>query len=81
MKLELKHLIFVALLVTVTACGTQSESSENTVKVLEVEQVSDYTYLLVKNKKSEFWVAVPTMQASPGRDLSLPGGNDDERFL
>ncbi|MFH0758675.1 MAG: GW dipeptide domain-containing protein [Bacteroidota bacterium] len=74
MKVKLNLLIILVLVLTASSCGTKSESIDTTVKVKEVEQVSDYTYLLVKSKKTEFWIAVPTIQASPGETYHYQGG-------
>ena len=56
------------------------ESEFTTVKVKEVEQVGNYTYLLVKAKGPEFWVAVPSMEASPGETYHYQGGMIMEDF-
>ncbi len=74
MKAKLNHLIILLLILTASSCGNKAENTDNTVKVQAVEQVSDYTYLLVKSKKTEFWIAVPTMQASPGETYHYQGG-------
>ena len=47
----------------------------------EVEQVGSYTYLLVKEKGPEYWVAVPTMDATPGETYRYQGGLVMEKFF
>ena len=37
-------------------------------------QVSGYTYMLVKGKGPEYWVAVPTMKANIGDTYHYQGG-------
>jgi len=72
--MNLKSLIFVAVIALATACGNSSTGEVTTVKVKELEQVAGYTYLLVKSKGPEYWVAVPTMDASPGETYHYQGG-------
>jgi hypothetical protein len=71
---NLKSLLIACLLVLLSACYNQSGSEFITVKVKQVEQVSGYTYLLVKGKGPEYWVAVPTMEASAGETYNYQGG-------
>ena len=80
MKL-LKSLIYVGLFLLVIGCtNNNSGSGLTTVKVLEVEQVANYTYLLVKAKGPEYWIAVPTMVAQPGETYQYQGGMLMEDF-
>jgi len=80
MKL-LKSLIYVGLFLLVMGCtNNNSGSGLTTVKVLEVEQVANYTYLLVKAKGPEYWIAVPTMAAQPGETYQYQGGMLMEDF-
>lgn len=62
------------------SCGNQSESGLTEVTVQEVEQVAAYTYLLVKAKGPEYWIAVPSMDASPGEKYQYQGGMIMEDF-
>ena len=77
----LKSLIYVGLFLLVMGCtNNNSGSGLTTVKVLEVEQVANYTYLLVKAKGPEYWIAVPTMAAQPGETYQYQGGMLMEDF-
>jgi len=70
-----------ALAVALASCANRSESSDSSaVSVLEVEQVEKYTYLLVEDKKGEYWIAAPSMQASPGERYTYQGGMQMEDF-
>lgn len=62
------------------SCGNQNETGLTEVTVIEVEQVAAYTYLLVKGKGPEYWVAVPSMDASPGEKYQYQGGMIMEDF-
>jgi GW (Gly-Tryp) dipeptide domain len=70
----LRSLIVVAALMLISACGDNSTGEFTTVKVKQVEQVAGYTYLLVKAKGPEYWVAVTTMEASAGDTYHYKGG-------
>jgi hypothetical protein len=73
----MKHIVMVPavlLILFTSACRNQPESAFTTVTVKEVEQVSAYTYLLVKENRAEYWVAVPTMEAEPGEVYHYQGG-------
>jgi hypothetical protein len=50
------------------------------VKVEEVLQAGNYTYLRVKEKGTEKWLAVPTMIASAGDIYYYRGGMEMEKF-
>jgi len=71
---KLKSVLFAVMIVLMASCGNNTASEFTTVKVKEVIQVSGYTYLLVKSKGPEYWVAVPTMEASPGETYHYQGG-------
>lgn len=80
MKLS-KSLIYAGLFLLVMGCtNNNSGSGLTTVKVLEVEQVAGYTYLLVKARGPEYWIAVPTMAAQPGETYQYQGGMLMEDF-
>jgi len=57
-----------------SSCTSNTTDGFTTVKVKEVEQVGSYTYLLVKAKGPEYWVAVPSMVARPGEIYKYQGG-------
>ncbi len=69
-----KNLLLAGLILIVASCHSNSTSDFTTVKVKEVEQVGSYTYLLVKAKGPEYWLAVPSMEASPGDSYHYQGG-------
>lgn len=76
---NLKSLLIASLVILLCACSNNSGSDNSgseffTVKVKQVEQVAGYTYLLVKNKGPEYWVAVPSMVASAGETYHYQGG-------
>ncbi len=80
MKL-LKRFVFAGLFLLAVGCNNNNTGSGlTTVKVLEVEQVANYTYLLVKAKGPEYWIAVPTMVANPGDTYQYQGGMMMEDF-
>ncbi len=70
----MKNLFIAGLMLLVLGCNRSSSDGLTTVEVREVEQVASYTYLLVKGKGSEYWIAVPSMNASPGETYSYQGG-------
>jgi len=76
----LKKIVFAGLIVMIAACQPGTESGLTTVKVKEVEQVANYTYLLVNGKGPEYWIAVPTMVALPGETYQYQGGMLMEDF-
>ena len=77
----LKNFVFAGLFLLLIGCNNNNTGSGLTsVKVLEVEQVANYTYLLVKAKGSEYWIAVPTMVANPGETYQYQGGMMMEDF-
>lgn len=69
-----KSLLIVCLVALFSSCINNSGVEFITVKVKQVEQVAGYTYLLVKGKGPEYWVAVPTMEASVGETYHYQGG-------
>lgn len=76
-----KKLLVAGMILTMVACKPSTDSSGlTTVKVLEVEQVASYTYLLVKAKGPEYWIAVPTMEANAGDTYQYQGGMLMEDF-
>ena len=73
MKRTLKILV-IALLAIATGCNNPSGDGAVTVKVKAVEQVSNYTYLLVKGKGPEYWIAVSSTEIEVGEKISYQGG-------
>ena len=76
-----RNFIIVGLILIFFGCSNNTGDGLTTVKVKEVEQVANYTYLLVKSKGPEYWVAVPTMEASPGDTYQYQGGMVMEDFF
>lgn len=70
----MRSLLIAGLFLIVAGCGRNSSDVFTTVKVKEVEQAGSYTYLLVKGKGPEYWVAVPSMTVSPGETYRYQGG-------
>jgi len=77
-----QRLMLAGLILLLAGCNSSSSSDSGltTVKVLEVEQVANYTYLLVKAKGPEYWIAVPTMSAEKGDTYQYQGGMLMEDF-
>jgi hypothetical protein len=69
-----RKLAIAGLMIVVLGCNSTTISEFTTVKVKEVEQVGTYTYLLVKGKGPEYWVAVTAMEAAPGETYYYQGG-------
>lgn len=72
--MKVKHVLAAGLMVFILSCNNSGTSEFTTVKVKEVEQVGGYTYLLVKGKGPEYWVAVSAMDAAPGETYYYQGG-------
>ena len=71
----MRNILFISLITLMAGCANNVESEFTDVKVKEVQQVGSYTYLLVKAKKGpEYWVAGPSMEASPGESFHYQGG-------
>lgn len=78
--MNIRNVLISGLVLLMFSCGNQSESGLTEVTVQEVEQVSAYTYLLVKGKGPEYWIAVPSMDAKPGEKYQYQGGMLMEDF-
>ena len=78
--MKIKNVIAAGLMMVVLGCNNSSTSEFTTVKVKDVEQVGTYTYLLVKGKGPEYWVAVNAMEAAPGETYYYQGGLLMENF-
>jgi hypothetical protein len=79
MKRTLKILL-IAIIVTATGCSSSSGDGAVTVKVKAVEQVSSYTYLMVKGKGPAYWVVVTSSDIAVGESFTYQGGNLMENF-
>ena len=79
MKRSLKILVIVLFVIT-AACSNPSGDGAVTVKVKAVEQVANYTYLLVKGKGPEYWIAVSSTEIQIGESITYQGGMLMENF-
>ena len=79
MKRTLKILV-IAMMVIATSCGSPSGDGAVNVKVKEVEQVPNYTYLLVKGKGPAYWIAVSSTEIQVGESITYQGGMIMENF-
>ncbi len=79
MKRTLKILI-IAVMAMATACGSPSGDGAVTVKVKAVEYVPGYTYLLVKGRGPEYWIAVSATEIEVGESITYVGGMLMENF-
>jgi len=79
MKRTLKILV-VAIFVIITGCSSPSGDGAVTVKVKAVEQVSSYTYLMVKGKGPAYWVVITSSDIAVGESITYQGGNVMENF-
>jgi hypothetical protein len=75
-----RNFIIAGLILIVAGCNRNAVEDFTTVKVKEVEQVGIYTYLLVKGKGPEYWVAAPSLEANPGETYHYQGGLLMEEF-
>lgn len=77
-----KTLLAFILFFTFSTNGFTQESKSviHQVVVLEVEQVSSYTYLLVEENNDKVWLAVPTVAAEIGDVLYYKGGMEMTEF-
>jgi hypothetical protein len=72
--MNVKYVMIAGMMMFLVGCNNNPAGELTTVKVKEVEQVGNYTYLLVKARGPEYWVAVPSMEASPGETYQYQGG-------
>ena len=79
MKRTLKILVIVIMAIA-TACSSPSGDGAVTVKVKEIEQVPNYTYLLVKGKGPAYWIAVSSTEIQVGESITYQGGMPMENF-
>lgn len=78
--MKFRNILIAGMILLLSACGSQSESEFTNVTVKDVEQVASYTYLLVKGKGPEYWIAVPSMEAQAGQKYKYQGGMVMEDF-
>jgi hypothetical protein len=78
--MNFKNMMITVMILLAAGCTSKPMSEFTSVTVREVEQVGNYTYLLVKAKGPEYWVAVPTMDAHPGETYHYQGGMLMEDF-
>ena len=67
-------IMLIGALVIAAACSSPSGDGSVTVKVKAVEQVPNYTYLLVKGKGPEYWIAVSSTEIGVGEKITYQGG-------
>lgn len=72
--------MILAMLAWITACSSPSGDGPVTVKVKAVEQVANYTYLLVKGKGKAYWIAVTSTDIGVGESITYQGGMLMEDF-
>ncbi len=80
MKMKPIAVMIVLQCMLLAGCRKTPAGEYRTVRVKAVEQVENYTYLFVKGKGPAYWVAVPSMDASPGETYSYRGGLLMEEF-
>jgi len=66
--------LFLAAVLSLAGCTDRSGDAAVKVKVKAVEQVQDYTYLLVKGRGPAYWIAVSSTEISPGESITYQGG-------
>lgn len=76
----MRNFVILGLILLSFSCSNVSKDGYITVKVKEVEQVGTYTYLLVKYKGTEYWVAASKLEAKPGDTYRYKGGLEMEDF-
>ena len=79
MRNIIRYLFLLAIL-SLAGCGDHSSEVAVTVKVKAVEQVENYTYLLVKGRGPAYWIAVSSTEITPGESITYEGGMLMEDF-
>lgn len=77
---KISKLLAIAMVALVTGCGSPGTDGSVTVKVQAVEQVPNYTYLLVKGKGPAYWIAVSSTDIKEGESITYQGGMLMENF-
>ncbi len=70
----MRNIVFAILILIVFSCKSNVPDGYISVIVKEVEQVGSYTYLLVKAKGPEYWIAVSSMDAHSNETYQYQGG-------
>ncbi len=73
MRNIIRYLFLLAIL-SLAGCGDRTTEGAHTVKVKAVEQVENYTYLLVKGRGPACWIAVSSTEITPGESITYEGG-------
>jgi hypothetical protein len=79
MKKTMKFLA-IAMMAWITGCSSPGGDGPVTAKVKAVEQVPNYTYLLVKGKGPAYWIAVNSTDIGVGESITYQGGMLMENF-
>lgn len=74
------RILAIAIAVIAFGCSSPSGDGAVKVKVKAVEQVENYTYLLVKGKGPEYWIAVSSTEIEVGESITYQGGMLMEDF-
>ena len=72
--------LLMAVVISLAGCANRTDNGTVTVKVEAVEQVSGYTYMLVKGKGPAYWVAAASMEIEPGASITYQTGLIMEDF-
>jgi len=73
-------ILIIAIVAIATACSSPNADGTVSVKVQDVEQVENYTYLLVKGKGPAYWIAVSSTEIGIGEKITYTGGMLMENF-
>ena len=76
----MRNIVFAVLVLVVFSCKSNAPEGYVSVTVRDVEQVGSYTYLLVKAKGPEYWIAVSSMDAHPNEIYQYQGGLEMQNF-
>ena len=79
MKTTMK-ILAIAMVAWITGCSNSGGDGPVTAKVKAVEQVANYTYLLVKGKGPAYWIAVSSTDIGVGESITYEGGMLMENF-
>ncbi len=85
----MKNVIIIIVTSLLISCGGNSKpnfvqdvpSGVHKVKLMEALQTNNYTYLLVKEKGEEQWLAVPKMEAELGESYYYKDGMEMSNFI
>jgi len=80
MKTTMKILAIALVVAWSTGCSNSGGNGPVTAKVKAVEQVANYTYLLVKGKGPAYWIAVSSTDIGVGESITYEGGMLMENF-